>query len=600
MLYQLGHGQTITTAGARGAGDMPADRVSINEVARIGTAREWKETTPYYPLPDPDPDPQPGLAPRQVFRYYCKDAEPMTTLDDAGAKFKRLADSMAEASLDQKDAAHESGIPPVFTYFGQFIDHDITANTDREQVPGADPGDFDIDRPDFTPQSRDVAEQVKMNLRKGRLELDSVYGDGPNQAPEAQKLEAALRDPDDRAKMRLGVPTQVGGRPELPADDGADLPRVGVAIDTGHLTMDEANALFNADGSKPDDDVRRLALIGDGRNDENLIVAQFHLSILRLHNAMADTLRADGMTDDDAVFAEARKQTVLTYQWLVVHAFLKAVCDPDVVDTVLSDKAPLYSAFYDANKGDIDDAVRPMPMEFSVAAFRYGHSMVRADYDWNRNFGRDVDGNGDGRASFRQMFQFTGGGRFADFGLPTLPDNWLAEWDRMIGTAPMENRVARKIDTELALALNSLENNDPNQMMSRLAERNLRRGFVFNIPTGQAMVKCLYDKGIQVPELSADQIASGSEEMRNAVKDGGFDTATPLWFYVLKEAEVQANGEHLGALGSRLVAETLIGLLVTDERSYLNQGWEPSGGTQPKGEPIEDLERMLRAGGLHA
>ncbi|WP_254696073.1 peroxidase family protein [Palleronia sp. THAF1] len=571
-------------------------------MASIQKSREWK--TEKYPVPDPDPDPALGLEPRQAFRFYCKDAADVPAIDGVGDKIKALADAMAEASLDQKDAAGESTMPPVFTYMGQFIDHDITANTDREDAPGTPEGAFNIDRPDIAPQSRDAAETVKLNLRKGRLELDSVYGDGPGQSPAAEKLEIALRDPDDPAKMRLGLISNIPGfeRPPLPADDGADLPRLGAAIDSGHLTMDEVNELFNPDGARSDEEVRRTALIGDGRNDENLIVAQFHLSILRLHNAIADTLRDEGKTDADEIFAEARQNVTLIYQWLVVNVFLKTICDPAVVDQVVADRAPLYSAFHDAHKDSLPEGVLPMPLEFSVAAYRYGHSMVRGDYDWNRNFGRAADGSGDGRATFREMFQFTGGGGMR--GLPTLPSNWPAEWDRMIGTSPMPNRVARKIDTRIALPMNSLENNDPNEMMSRLAERNMRRGYVFNVPTGQAMVKCLYDKGISVPELSAEQIASGSEAMQAAVTGGGFETATPLWYYVLKEAEVEADGAHLGSLGSRLVAETLVGLLVTDPRSYLNQGsfnsWTPADAVQPNGEPIDTLEKMMRACGLHA
>ncbi|WP_324754100.1 heme peroxidase family protein [Roseovarius sp. Pro17] len=605
MLYKLGHGQIIeATPKSRGRRDVRGrDYISLNEVASISKSREFRRV-PTYPVPDPDPSPEPGLQPRQAFRYYCKDADPVVEIDDAGAKIKALADAMAEADLDQKDEAGESTMPPVFTYFGQFIDHDITANTDREEAPGTEAGNFNIDRPDIAPQSRDVAETVKLNLRKGRLELDSVYGDGPGQSPSAEKLEAALRDPADAVKMRLGTVTPVPGfeRPPLPVDNGADLPRVGAAIDSGHLTMAEVNELFNADGSKSDEEVRRLALIGDGRNDENLLVAQFHLSILRLHNAIADKLRSDGMIGDDAIFSAARSQVTHIYQWLVVNVFLKTVCDSAVVDQVLAEKAPLYSAFYDIHKDDVPEGVRPMPIEFSVAAYRYGHSMVRADYDYNRNFGRAADDTGDGRASFRQMFQFTGGGGM--LGAPTLPDNWIAEWDRLIGTSPMSNRVARKIDTRLALALNSLENNDPNIMMSRLAERNLRRGYVFNLPTAQAMIRCLYDKDIQIPELSAAEIAQGSPAMQAAVTGGCFDTGTPLWFYLLKEAEVMADGAHLGALGSRIVAETLIGLLVTDERSYLNQGafgsWTPADVAQPNGAPIDSLAAMMRAGGVHA
>lgn len=609
MLYKLGHGQTIKatpTARDATARDTDGDAVALRDVASIVKSRQL-DGTDTYPLPDPDPEPEPGLTPRQAFRYYCKDAPAAEAIEDAATWFGALADAMAEEAPDQKDAEGESAIPPVFTYMGQFIDHDITANTDREEAPGGDAAAFNIDRPDFAPGSRDLAEQVKLNLRIGRLELDSVYGDGPGQSPAALKLEAALRDPDDPAKMRLGVVTPVSGpgtgfeRPSLPVDDHADLPRVGAAIDSGDLTLDEVNALFNPDGTKPEADVRRTALIGDGRNDENLIVAQFHLSVLRLHNAMADALRADGMTDDDAIFRAARQHVTHVYQWLVVNVFLRNVCDPAVVDRVLADRAPIYAAFHAAHKDEMPEGVQPMPLEFSVAAYRYGHSMVRGDYDYNRNFGRAPDGTGDGRATFDQMFQFTGDGGMR--GAPTLPDNWIMEWDRFIGTAPLPNRVARRIDTRLALPLKTMRNAPPG-LLAHLAARNLRRGYVFNLPTAQGMIDCLYKKGIDIDALTPAEIARGSEAMSAAITGGGFDRATPLWFYVLKEAEVKAQGAHLGPLGSRIVAETLIGLLVTDPQSYLNQGsfgsWTPADAPQPDGAPIDSLQAMMRAGGVHA
>lgn len=606
MLYQLGHGKRIRFAAKTRGSSQPsaADSVNREAVSSMAKTREWK-TKPVYPVPTPNDDTYPGLEPRDVFRYLCKDAPEVYANGVTTGNLDALASAMAEAQPDQKDPAGESTIPPIFTYLGQFIDHDMTANTDREE--GDDLERFNIDKAHLEPQSRHDVEKFKLNLRKGTLGLDSVYGDGPGQTPTAEKLETALRDPADTAKMRIGSVTEIFGpfeRSPLPADPGADLPRVGQAIDDGALTLAEVAELFQ-DPENPlgEADLRRVALIGDGRNDENLVVAQTHLSFLRLHNAIVDELRDSGAApgDNDALFAEARKQTTWTYQWLVTNSFLKAICDPDIVDQVVAEKAPVYQHFFDANKDDVPEGARPMPLEFSVAAYRYGHSMVRGDYDYNRNFGRGDFFGPEGRATFDQLFQFTGGGGMA--GLPTLPDNWIIEWDRFTGDSPMENRVARKIDTRLALPLRMMRNNMPGMsgIMNHLAARNLRRGYLFNLPDAQGSIASVNKHcGTHIDALTPHEIASGPTG--DAVKAGGFDTSTPLWFYVLKEAELKSGGEHLGPLGSRIVAETIVGLMVTDDHSYLNQGaynsWKPSDGVQPNGQPIDTMSAMLRAGGL--
>ncbi|MGF1476990.1 MAG: heme peroxidase family protein [Geminicoccaceae bacterium] len=552
----------------------------------------------------------PGLSPRQVFRYYFKNVADVPASDNVPGHLVALANAIAEPCADDND----SDIPPLFTYLGQFIDHDITANTDREQIDPA--GDrFNIDRIDVAPQPRDAVEQFKINLRKGRLELDSVYGDGPGQRPEAMRLEAALRDPNDPAKMRLGdvtpLPTEFGfERPPLPIDQGADLPRVGAAIDDRSLTMAEVEELFDdPDHPKSVRELRQMALIGDCRNDENLIVAQLHLAFLRFHNAVVDQLRANGhgAAEADDVFAETSRQVTWIYQWLVVNSFLPTVCGPAVVTQVVNDRAPVYARFYDTHKNGCPDGVRPMPLEFSVAAIRYGHTMVRATYDYNRNFGRGSSVTGNDRASFEQIFQFAGRGELG--GAATLPDNWIIEWDRFIQEAQNpSDRKARKIDTRLALPLQSMRNEKPGMtgLLAHLAARNLRRGYVFNIPDAQAIIQDLADQGIDVGQpLAPDEIANDERQSISEVFDkSDFGERTPLWFYLLKEAEARGSGDHLGPLGSRIVAETLLGLIVTDPASYINQGtfasWTPSDGVQPAGEPVDNFAAFFRAGGLLA
>ena len=189
-----------------------------------------------------------------------------------------------------------------------------------------------------------------------------------------------------------------------------------------------------------------------------------------------------------------------------------------------------------------------------------------------------------------------------------LPFNWIIEWDRMVSKVdPNPAHFARKIDTHLAPPLDAMVNqgNDPSlapdirELLKRLAARNLLRGYQLSIPTGQSVAAAL-----GVPPLSAAELQQGNgDELNAALADGGFLAATPLWYYILKESEVRANGQTLGEVGSRIVCETMIGSLHHDPRSYLNWrgGWDPSQGARlPNGDPIVTIIDLFRFAGLPA
>jgi hypothetical protein len=342
----------------------------------------------------------------------------------------------------------------------------------------------------------------------------------------------------------------------------------------------------------------RVALIGDGRNDENLVVAQLHVAFLRFHNNAVNWVRANEpeRTGIGEVFSRARDLTRWTYQWLCVHDYLATVLADGTVDRVLASEDDLLG---------LTARSRPyMPLEFSVAAFRFGHSMIRGAYDWNRNFGLDP-GSFQPPAKLQQLFQFTGTGGFAG-GAKTLPDNWPAEWDRFVRLdAARPIRSARPIDTFLAGPLADMVNQlagtqvDPNshlgKLLVHLARRNLLRGYRLSLPTGQAVAEAL-----GIPPLTAQELTDGlAQGVRDALDKGGFVDRTPLWFYVLRESEVSA-GDALGPVGSRIVAETIIGQIRRDPRSYLNQSsWTPAAGVRlPDGSAVTSIAAFLRFAGV--
>ncbi len=104
-----------------------------------------------------------------------------------------------------------------------------------------------------------------------------------------------------------------------------------------------------------------------------------------------------------------------------------------------------------------------------------------------------------------------------------------------------------------------------------------------------------------VPTMTEAELQQGNSDAVNAALDqGGFIQTTPLWYYLLKEAEVRANGHTLGELGSRILCETIIGLLRFDRSSYLNQrGWSPADGVRMEnGDPIVTISDFLRFAGV--
>jgi hypothetical protein len=246
--------------------------------------------------------------------------------------------------------------------------------------------------------------------------------------------------------------------------------------------------------------------------------------------------------------------------------------------------------------------------------------MVRAFYDYNRNFGRN--GNAPGAqlpfASFELLFAFTGSARdenglprpFAGQSNTTLPANWVIEWDRFVDKGAVRpDHFARRIDSRLApplfKMLNQVDNSDPTEpvpvdiatLLKALATRNLLRGYALSLPTGQAVAEAL-----GITALTVDELHSGNSAAFNQKLDaGGFQTKTPLWYYILKEAEVKANGNSLGPVGSRIVAETIIGQIREDPYSYLNApggAWSPEQGVKNDGEPIVSINDLFRFAGV--
>jgi hypothetical protein len=234
-----------------------------------------------------------------------------------------------------------------------------------------------------------------------------------------------------------------------------------------------------------------------------------------------------------------------------------------------------------------------MPLEFSVAAYRLGHSMVRARYDFNVNFPE---------ATFHQLFTFTAlSGQLGDF--DTLPEIWIIEWENFIDAGAPFART-RSIDTKLVEPLFLLRNFQGDTLQglrASLAARNLLRGYLLRLPTGQAVARALGQRlqGVRnIPVLTEQQILDAANDAQvQVLQDAEFlQRKTPLWYYILAEAASLEGGQRLGPVGSTVVAEVLVGLVRRSEGSILaTQGWQP---TLPSAQPgtftLTDLLKFAR------
>jgi Animal haem peroxidase len=375
------------------------------------------------------------------------------------------------------------------TFFGQFIDHDITFDVASRLGQPTDPKDA-------------------VNGRTAALDLDSVYGAGPVAAPQ-------LYDALDGAKLKV----EFGGLFE-------DLPR-------------------GSDSS---------AIIGDPRNDEHLVIAGLHAAFLEFHNNAVDALRLDGVPEPE-VFAGARRLTTWHYQWMVLHEFLPLVVGQTLVDDVLT----RGRRFYLPQNGQA-----LIPVEFQAACYRFGHSLVRPSYranlagdDGQPFFGMIFDPAAQGQAD---PVDLRGGAR-----APRRFVGWQTFFDFGDGQVKPNKRIDTKLSTPLFdLPLGAIASHDP---PTALAQRTLLRHLTWKLPSGQRVAAAM------------GATALSSEELSELKSFGvGFERSTPLWYYVLKEAELMEQGLRLGPVGGRIVAEVLIGLLQSDPASFLatQPGWQPT------------------------
>lgn len=446
----------------------------------------------------------------RLFRELAPWRSPHSDKDAAIKALQEFAKNSMSETVGE-DSLDNHNLPSGYTYFGQFVDHDITF--------------------DPTPLSMRQQDPDKLeNFRTPRLDLDCLYGEGPDDEP-------FLYDKKRKGFFLIGTVKKDWKGEEIENSKEPDLPR-------------------NQQGT---------ALIGDKRNDENVIVSQFQLAMLKLHNRLMEHLinkneTATNKRSDGELFEEAQRKVRWFYQYVVWNDFIKRLVDQDIWERVL-DKANGHS--FNGTIYDWKD--QPfMPVEFSVAAYRFGHSLIRPGYQVNLN---NDDETQLGLGVELPIFHPDGPKDDADKirhdlrGFRPFPHRHTVQWDWFFKINSTEGfpQAARRIDPKLSSAVFKLEEGPKDSRPNMLAFLNLLRSMQLELPKGSDVAR--------VMGFEPHPIDDPHEDI--------------LWHYILKESELlkgDKSGRELGKVGSTIIAEVFGGLLAGDPTSYIRlwPNWTPA------------------------
>lgn len=492
-------------------------------------------------------------------------------------------------SMFDDDNKINPDMPAGYTYLGQFIVHDISFDT-------------------TSISERQIDPEFLSNFRTPAVDLDSVYGGGPSLSP-------YFYDPDENYGMT-------------------------------HFLLPKKRMFFGTKGQDPafydlprTSSKMRTAIIADPRNDENIVISQIHAAFLQLHNVLVDHFsKLKGMKGRyEEQFRMAQNQVRWYFQWIILFDYL-----PRVVDLSQWNKIKNYALKDSPHtettgqvRGQIKEVIqedverkfykwrneRFIPLEFSAAAFRFGHSQVRRKYQFNRDpsrtrNSRGVEVNSQAEFLFTDEY-FRSKTPFIRVSMPMFfpkPESETFVSNKLIGPSlainlsnmPMnlpsfeerkglvdvlkeikevKERLGQRLDEKLRDepindiidtifkdTFTQLGTDDLRKFLldatirineANLAERNLIRGLMLRLPSGQSVAKAM---GLDA--LTIEGKEGFPEHLVNN---------TPLWYYILYEAEKEKQGKRLGPVGSRIVAEVIIGLIQGDKTSFLNQdpNWRP-------------------------
>ncbi len=455
---------------------------------------------------------------------------------------------------DPKDEAdnEESGIPAGYTYFGQFVDHDLT---------------FD---PASSLQKQNDLDAL-VDYRTPRFDLDNIYGRGPDDQPYMY----------DHSGLLFKVGRPLTGAANNP--NAHDLVRTGMV------------------NGKPEES---RAIIGDPRNDENVIVSQLQGIFHRFHNKVVTDLQSAGIPAGQ-IFPLAQQIVRFHYQWILINDFLPRIVSDGPLQAVLphlragtnivADEPVLK--FYKAREFAF------MPLEFSTAAYRFGHSLVRPGYRLNPD-------------TLLPIFTADPVAKPSLTGFREFNSAWAIDWAKFLPIEPrpagsdkegdkdnlLRMQLAYRMDTSLVDPLKTLPEVAFGRPIPSLAERNLVRGYRMRLPSGQAIALAMGIEPLEDKDILLGKFNTGDPtgDIRGNIVDVAgavFAGNCPLWTYILAETvqdPKDSRTQKLGPVGGRIVMETFVGLLKDDNSSYFNMNplWKPKDYIDSNG--VFDLSQLVR------
>jgi len=364
------------------------------------------------------------------------------------------------------------------------------------------------------------------NFRTPALDLDNVYGPNPDVARH-------LYDTYGKGTPGSGMPSR---EHRLPF----------------RLLVEDENVSIDLQRNR-----QGTAIIGDPRNDENFFISQLHRRMVGFHNEVVKYLEAENekksedlKLNNKEIYEEGRRLVTLHYHWIILHEFLPFIIGEEMTNDIIKNGRKFYNYENNSNRPFI-------PVEFGGAVYRMGHTLIRDSYKLNDQF------------ESIELFKapFFGVRPLANFATG-IPKEYNIDWKYFVDFGDVTPQFCRKIDAFVALPLFELPFIDPVQDEPiSLPERNMRRAKTLKLPSGQAVAEAMGITPLSNKELELSYI-------------DGLDDQAPLWYYVLKEGELQTEGKHLGQVGGRIVGEVLIGIIEATQSKIFEsdtdrKNWKP-------------------------
>ncbi|SCW35053.1 Animal haem peroxidase [Ancylobacter rudongensis] len=459
--------------------------------------------------------------------------------------------------------------PAGFTFLGQFIDHDLTEFRvigEGYKIIPQNPtiGQRQLVLEDVRHPERDLPTTT--NGRSGKLDLDSVYG-------------------------LLGTPQL-----NLFSDEGLFLHNV---------QTDAAGNALPPDLQRGDAH-RNKRLIADPRNDENKLITQVHLLFERLHNKIhGDTIAAFRQNQNQARpqverdqevresfgptssnFEATKKRVQSIYRRIVAFDYLPRIVQRSHLDEVLAQFADSRKkTFFEEMNARNDDLLKrrnlggltveavAIPVEFSHAVFRLGHSQLRNQYLLHAGFGSRLFNTATDSHDLR------GDKPLYVPATATAPELvFHVDWTLFFKAGANDPQHGEPIDGRLPEAIFRLPPPAIGEPPQSLAERNIRRGVDFGLPSGQSVASQLAARYKGVAPTSAEALfptALYGRFVEVLEREPRLRWDTPLWYYMLMEAAAYTDTPQLGPVGGYVVAETILGALLEGETAETDLSLRP-------------------------